>query len=138
MSFAVMLPILSSLMQSSQDNTNRRNAFDSNIATLVNSPYTGRQAGDFSKFLGNTSLNNLKQGLDSSFAQSNQEQRYADNLAWEKAQAKAAQDKIDAQTNPIQNQQNTAPPMGLSLDKYSLDPNKALTFSGLSSLLLKR
>lgn len=138
MSFAVMLPILSSLMQSSQDNTNRRNAFDSNIATLVNSPYTGRQAGDFSKFLGNTSLNNLKQGLDSAYAQNNQEQRYADNLSWEKAQAKSLQDKLAGQIQAQPIPQGLDHYSGSPLDRYSLDPDKKLTFAGLSSLLLKR
>lgn len=138
MSFAVMLPILSSLMQSSQDNTNRRNAFDSNIATLVNSPYTGRQAGDFSRFLGNNSLNNLKQGISSSFAQSDEEKKYADDLEWKKNQAKAVQDKINEQDQSTLNTQSGSASWGLSPDKYSFDPNKSMTFAGLSSLLSRR
>lgn len=132
MSFAVMLPLISSILQSSQENTNRRNGFDSNIATLVNSPYTGRNAGNFGQFLQNNSLGNLATGLGAGYAQNDAEKKYADEL---KFRNNALQSQVPQQA--VAQTQYVDDPiirMGMSND-FSFDPNKKLTFGGYSSAL---
>ena len=57
------LPLLLSAVMAAQDNTNKRDQFDSKIYTLANSAFTGRDPGNFTAQLNNQSMGMVGKGL---------------------------------------------------------------------------